>query len=134
MCPAMSLVVVGIMAVLAQHERETTAARTSAAMRAPKARGVRLGTARVDVLRATEMARRSCASLGHEVEAESAERRAAIETAVGRGSYRAATTWLNERGIRTATGEGAWQATQVVRAAKRLGMRTPTCAGPRLRA
>ncbi|HEX5439172.1 MAG TPA: recombinase family protein [Gemmatimonadaceae bacterium] len=115
--PEANRMTVGVMALVAEHERDAISQRTKAALAAAKRRGVKLGNPG----HLTTKARR----LGVEA---SAMRRAAIARqraddlapiigelqAGGAMSLRELARGLNERGILTARG-GAWTATQVQR-------------------
>jgi len=116
---------VGILAVLAEHEREMISNRTKAALAAAKARGVRLGGARPGRKHVKHYQR-----LG--VEAAKVAKRAAADAALHdvaddlralqrEGlSLNAMARRLNEQGIRTTSGSGQWTATSVRRAVARL--------------
>ena len=107
---------VGVLAMVAQKEREMIASCTRDALRAAKARGVKLGGDRGNLPAvAAEGARASA-----RIRSESAQMRAddlmpivAALTAEGRSLTQIAKA-LNEKGISTARG-GEWQATQVAR-------------------
>jgi DNA invertase Pin-like site-specific DNA recombinase len=96
-----------IYAALAEKERRLISRRTKDAMRAAKARGVKLGgyrhdgsTSKVEALARAEALRSTFAELAEL-------------------SHHSAATALNERGIKTAQG-GAWSAVQVMRVRRRL--------------
>lgn len=115
--------VIGVMALVAQHEREAISARTKAALAAAKARGVKLGapshldatarrlgtaaSARVRSARATQRANDCAATI--------AELRAADAS-----SLRDLARGLNERGIPAARG-GTWYPQTVLRLLARTG-------------
>jgi DNA invertase Pin-like site-specific DNA recombinase len=113
-------IVIDMLAAVAKEERRLVSVRTKAALAALKARGQKLGTAAKAPEEIARMARRAAEVQGHEE--FSAERQAVITAALEGRSYREAAVWLNDRGVKAAAG-GAWQATQVMRAAKRMGVR-----------
>jgi DNA invertase Pin-like site-specific DNA recombinase len=113
--PDANKMTVGIMAIIAQHEREQISARTKAALEAARARGVRLG-------KPENLSNRNIGSArGNAVKTAKAAARAAdlapvIEEmrAAGVRSLRELADGLNARGIPAANG-GRWSATQVAR-------------------
>ncbi|KMO41168.1 resolvase [Methylobacterium tarhaniae] len=119
--PQANHMVVGILAVVAQAEREMISARTKAALWAAKARGVKLGgyrgvTISPDAIakgRATRAARAQARAedLGETIKAIQAE---------GITSLSGVARVLNERGIPTLSGKGRWQAVSVQRVLARL--------------
>jgi len=108
--PQANALTIGIMALVAQQEREAISARTKAALAASKARGTALGGWRggpkVD------------SSLGRAVQSEQADAFAArvmplVRSMQGEGkSLRQIAAGLTDRGVRTARG-GAWTAASV---------------------
>jgi DNA invertase Pin-like site-specific DNA recombinase len=118
--PEANTMTVGVMAVVAQHEREAISQRTKAALAAAKARGTALGGFRA---RAPNIAdyqakgvetRREMALLAAE------ERREPIEALRTEGlSLNAIAQRLNADSIRTSRG-GKWTATAVKRTIQRL--------------
>lgn len=101
---------VHIMAAVAEQERDMIAARTKAALKAAKARGVQLG--------------KNGRVLAERHKADAAERLAPIagelRTLHGQGlSLRKIADALNERGVQS-PGGGLWQAGNVQRALRRL--------------
>jgi DNA invertase Pin-like site-specific DNA recombinase len=120
--PEANEMTVGMMAVFAQGERKMISDRTKAALRAAKARGVRLGNPR----NLTCKARRKGNGVSHRVRAATASQRAqdmaptlAEIQSEGVGSLRQIARALNERGI-PAPRSGQWSATQVRRVLARL--------------
>ena len=118
--PEANEMMVGIMAVFAQHEAKAISARTKAALAAAKARGVVLGGIRGDVSRMAEMAvKGSKAGVAARI-AKASSRRENILPAVieiqasGATTLRAIAAELNTRGIETPRG-GKWSAIQVQR-------------------
>ncbi len=112
--PEANTLTLGVLAVLAQHERELISARTRAALAARKARGLPLGTPR-DLSAYAKQA----SKLGCEVNAAKARARAAeiadpLKEARQAGcvSLRQVAAHLNKLGITTPRGK-AWTATAV---------------------
>jgi DNA invertase Pin-like site-specific DNA recombinase len=113
--PDVNELTVGIMALIAQQEREAISARTKAALAAAKARGIRLGNPQLQAGTAESAAAASKANQ------QAAQRRAAdlvevIEqaNADGHTTLRQQAARLNELGIPTPRG-GAWHAASVRR-------------------
>ena len=117
--PEANELVVGIMAVMAQAERQMISARTKAALAAAKARGERLG--KPENLRNQEAGR----DQGRAKRTLTARQRAADLRPIivdvqrsGASSLRQIAAELNQRGIPTARG-GTWSAVQVKRVLQR---------------
>lgn len=118
--PEANTLTLGVMAAMAQHERETISARTKAALLARKARGLPLGTPR-DLSKYQATASR----LGNAVRSAKATERSRnimpmIEEAKagGAGTLRQIAGFLNEAGASTARGT-KWTAAAVQRVMKR---------------
>jgi DNA invertase Pin-like site-specific DNA recombinase len=113
--PEANELVVGIMAVVAQAERNMISARTKAALAAAKARGVKLGNPSnlrnqaLGAARASDARTRRSLARAADLAPILAEVRAA-----GAASLRQVAVALNARGIPAARG-GAWTAMQVRR-------------------
>jgi DNA invertase Pin-like site-specific DNA recombinase len=112
--PEANTLTLGIMAVLAQHERELISKRTKDALAARRARGLPMGTPRDMSAYATR-----AAALGSKVNSANALARArdiapAIEDArkAGFTTLRPIAEYLNDQGITTPRGK-AWTATAV---------------------
>jgi DNA invertase Pin-like site-specific DNA recombinase len=119
--PDANKMTVGIMAIIAQHEREQISVRTKAALAAAKARGVQLG--KPENLSNRELGSKN----GNARKAANARARAAdLATAlreleaVGTTTLAALAAGLNVRGIPTARGK-QWSAVQVARVKARMG-------------
>jgi DNA invertase Pin-like site-specific DNA recombinase len=120
--PQIDRLTVGVLAMVAEQEGRMISARTKAALAAAKKRGVKLGGHRPGA-KLTAAGRKK----GREVQARVAAARAAELAPViaelqagGAVSLRAIAAALNERGIPTASGDGAWSAGQVARVCRRL--------------
>ena len=96
-----------IYAALAEKERPTISERTRAAMKAAKARGVRIGGLRDKGM-----------ELEREAKARAEGLRSVFEELSGLSARKAAEE-LNARGVPTSAG-GKWYATQVIRVRERL--------------
>ena len=118
--PDANRLTVGIMALVAEQEREAISARTKAALTAAKARGTVLGGDRGGRAPAG-----AAAKGGYAVKAK-ANRFAdevgpiILELRSAGASLAKIATTLTDRGIRTATGAGTWQATTVLNVLARL--------------
>jgi DNA invertase Pin-like site-specific DNA recombinase len=116
---------VGIMALVAQQEREAISRRTTEALAAAKARGTKLGNPNG----ATVLRRYAGASaMGTAAKVDIADRfaesiRGTVEQlrADGRTSLAAIAEGLNEQSIRTPTGKGKWHPSSVRNLLARLG-------------
>jgi DNA invertase Pin-like site-specific DNA recombinase len=107
--PHANKLTVHILAAVAQHEREIISARTSAALRAAKARGKRLGNPKL-----SEARRNAAAANREKADHYSANVLPVIREIQRSGvqSLRGVARVLAARGIRTARG-GAWTPVQV---------------------
>ena len=136
--PEANSLTVGLMAILAQHEREMISRRTKEALAAAKARGTRLGSPSGAETLATVRRPDLGAAAAHERANERAESlRWALEEAIsalrsaqgpqaepeaaGRTSHNAIARDLNDRMILTPR-NGLWTATSVRRLRVRLGL------------
>jgi DNA invertase Pin-like site-specific DNA recombinase len=121
--PEANTMTVGVMATVAQHEREMISKRTEAALKAAKARGTRLGGLREG---APDIAQYQAAAIEAKkarADATAEERREEIEAMQSEGlSLNAMAARLNAEGVVTSRGKaGAWTATAVRRMVARLG-------------
>lgn len=116
--PDANSLTVGIMALVAQQEREAISSRTKAALVAAKARGVKLGGSREcpppppphELGNIASAKARIAKSLDH---AQSVMNEIARAKEGGAQSLRQIAAVLNERGINTPRPGGQWQAAQV---------------------
>lgn len=117
--PDMNTLMFGIMATVAQHEREQISARTKAALAAAKARGVKLGNPRG--IKALE-SKRNLAKARAANSANAAVRAEALRATMAELaslSANAASHELNRRSVLGARG-GPWSAKAVIRLRQRL--------------
>lgn len=127
--PDANKMTVGIMALVAEHEREAISQRTAAALAAAKARGVQLGAyrdgqfvgrvgTRDDAQRATEGRRRRADTFAQGVQA-------ALQDADpdGTASFSAIARHFNDRDVPTPSGRGEWSAAAVSRVKARLAVK-----------
>src|SRR4030095_15007181 len=106
---------VGVMAVVAQHEREAISQRTKAALAAAKARGTRLGGVRAAAPNIAIYQRRGVAAARERAVRAAEERRGVIEVLQREGlSLNAIAARLNADSVRGSRG-GTWTATTVKR-------------------
>jgi DNA invertase Pin-like site-specific DNA recombinase len=111
---------VGIMATIAQHEREVISQRTKAALTAAKARGKKLGGWRDAAPNIGDHQALGVAAGKARADRSAEERRELLEGLWNElGSLNAIARRLNDDGIRTVR-DGAWTATAVRRAMVRL--------------
>ena len=115
---------IGILAIFAQHEREAISTRTTAALAAAKARGVRLGNPRLTAgTAATAAVARQ--GLSAKADAFAADFKDAIESAQaeGKATLKQIADHLTSLSCPTPRGS-AWTPMAVSRLMARLGMRT----------
>ena len=124
--PQANRLTVGIMALVAEQEREAISSRTKAALAAAKARGVKLGNPR------PETARFLRSGVSGRRWGSKAENRAAaandfarlirplLDNELAGLSANAAAAELNRRGVQTAGGNGKWTARSVINVRNRL--------------
>lgn len=114
--PEANTLTVGLMACLADYEREMISKRTKEALKAAKARGVRLGNPKLDQVRHTDTtaAREARSAKAKVRNNEILEVVKEIREDAGRLSLRQIASQLNNAGYTTARGK-AWQATSVMR-------------------
>jgi DNA invertase Pin-like site-specific DNA recombinase len=112
--PEANTLSLGILATLAQHERELISARTKAALAARRARGLPLGTPRDLSAHAARASRLGCAANSAKARARAAEVAPVLKTAreIGCKSLRAIAEYLNGLEISTPRGK-RWTAAAV---------------------
>lgn len=120
--PEANTMTVGVMAVVAQHEREAISARTKAALAAAKARGTVLGGLRVGAADIAAHQSHGVAAAAQKADQKADELRETVEALRAEGlSLNATAARLNEQGVLTSRGKsGAWTATAVRRVLARL--------------
>jgi len=118
--PEANTMTVGVMAVVAQHEREAISARTKAALAAARARGKVLGGLRDNAPDIARFQKQAVRAVQDKALAAAEDRRDVIEALAGEGlSMNAMAARLNDASVRTSRG-GAWTATAVKRTMTRL--------------
>ncbi len=118
--PEANTMTVGVMAVVAQHEREAISHRTKAALAAAKARGTRLGGFRVRAPNIAMYQRRGVEAACQKALTAAEERRETIEELQRENlSLNAMAARLNADSVCTSRG-GKWTATAVKRTIERL--------------
>ena len=118
--PEANTMTVGVMAVVAQYEREAISARTKAALVAAKARGKQLGGFRAGAPNIGKFQRRGVQAARASALQSAEDRREPIEALQREGlSLNAIATRLNADSVRTSRG-GMWTATAVKRTIERL--------------
>ena len=120
--PTANKMTVGILAIVAQHEREQISARTKAALAAAKARGQKLGGDPASLKNRDVGSKRGNEAKAAKAAARVLDLRPQIEDirASGQTSLRQIAAGLNGRGIVAPRG-GEWSATQVRTLLLRLG-------------
>lgn len=111
--PEANTMTVGVMALVAQHEREAIAQRTKEALGAAKARGTVLGGKRKGAAKIATYQRKGVAAARAKAVQEAELRREALEAMAGL-SLNAMAARLNADSVTTSRG-GAWTATAVKR-------------------
>ncbi len=120
--PQANRMTIGIMAIVAEQEREAISARTKAALAAAKARGQRLGNPKGHQISNAEAGRaRGAASNAIGADAF-ADRLRPVMVELADLSANACANELNRRGIATPRG-GKWFATSVLNLRKRLDLK-----------
>ena len=120
--PHANKLTVGIMALVAQQEREFISQRTKDALQAAKARGVRLGNPTGYAPKATPESRQKGIAKIKDNAREFSERLRPVLSGLSHLSARAAAMELDRRGIATARG-GKWSAGKVIAVRERLGLK-----------
>lgn len=121
--PEANTMTVGVMALVAQHEREAISARTKAALAAAKARGRRLGGWRSQAPEIAQHQPQAVLAAKAKAAGKAAELRDTLEEMRSQGlSLNAIAGSLNEQGILTSRGiRNGWTATAVSRMFKQFG-------------
>ena len=117
--PQANRLTVGIMAMVAEQEREAISSRTTAALQAAKARGVKLGNSKGVVIKGAEIGRARGAATNAAAAQVFAERLRPVLSELANLSANAAAAELDRRGYATAR-RRKWSANQVIAARKRL--------------
>jgi DNA invertase Pin-like site-specific DNA recombinase len=123
--PNANRMTVGVMALVAEQEREAISQRTKAALTAAKARGVRLGNPRPETARFLDRTQAAAAGLkGGATARQSADRFATLiqpllKDELAGLSANAAAAELNRRGVQTTRG-GKWTARSVLNLKARI--------------
>jgi DNA invertase Pin-like site-specific DNA recombinase len=117
--PHANRLTVGIMALVAEQEREAISQRTKAALAAANARGTKLGKPKGTPVPRSDVGRVNGAKANAANAQAFAERLRPILDQFSSKSANAAAQELNQRGYATARG-GQWSATQVIAIRKRL--------------
>jgi DNA invertase Pin-like site-specific DNA recombinase len=120
--PEANTMTVGIMALVAQHEREAISSRTKAALAAARARGRRLGGWRAEAPEIARYQPQAVLAAKARAAAKAGELRDMLEALRGQGlSLNAMASRLNQRGILTSRGvRNGWTATAIVRMLKQI--------------
>ena len=117
--PQANRLTVGIMALVAEQEREAISQRTKAALAAAKARGVRLGNPKGTMVKRASIGRaRGAATVAANAQAF-AERLRPVLAELTELSANAAAAELDRRGFATARG-GKWSARSIISVRARL--------------
>jgi DNA invertase Pin-like site-specific DNA recombinase len=118
--PEANTMTIGVMAVVAQHEREAISARTKAALGAARARGTKLGGFREAAPKIKRYQKAGVAAIKANADKAAEDRREVVEDYWrALGSYNAVAVRLNDEGIETPR-KGRWTATAVRRLLERL--------------
>lgn len=118
--PEANTMTVGVMAVVAQHEREAISQRTKAALAAAKARGKKLGGFRAGAAQIARYHRDGVEAIRQRALKAAEERREPVEALLKEGcSLTTIASRLNADSVRTSRG-GKWTATAVKRTIAKL--------------
>jgi DNA invertase Pin-like site-specific DNA recombinase len=120
--PQANRLTIHILAAVAEHEAKVISERTKAALAAAKRRGVKLGGYRAGAKLTAKARQAGYAARAARANARATDLAPTISElqAAGVTSLAGIAAVLNERGIPTASGQGAWQAVQVGRLLARL--------------
>jgi DNA invertase Pin-like site-specific DNA recombinase len=120
--PDANTMTVGVMAIVAQHEREAISARTKAALGAARKRGAVLGGFREESPDIARFQKKAVRAVVEGANARAEEWRDTIEALQAEGlSLNAMAARMNDDGLPTSRG-GAWTATAVKRVVERLAI------------
>jgi DNA invertase Pin-like site-specific DNA recombinase len=117
--PHANRLTVGVMALVAEQEREAISLRTKAALQAAKARGVKLGNPKGHPVPATRATSLKGAAANRDNADAFAELLRPVLTELAELSAKATAEELNRRGVATAR-SGQWTATTVINVRRRL--------------
>ena len=122
---------VGIMALVAQQEREAISRRTKEALSVARSRGVRLGNPKMEQRRAGKGGAPLRAAIAQNADRHAQDLAPVVEDILTGGalSLRAIAAELNGRGMLTRRG-GRWHVSTVTNLLDRLRLREAGCAGP----
>jgi DNA invertase Pin-like site-specific DNA recombinase len=120
--PEANTMTVGVMAVVAQHEREAISARTKAALESARVRGTKLGGLRRGAADIASYQHQGVLAAALKADEKADELRETVEALQGEGlSLNAMAARLNDQGVLTSRGKaGGWTATAVRRVLARL--------------
>lgn len=119
--PHANRLTIGVLALVAEQEREAISIRTKAALAAAKARGVKLGQAKGYRPKNADIGRVRGSAAGAANADAFAERLRPVLAELADHSANAAAVELDRRGLATARG-GKWTARAVINVRQRLGM------------
>lgn len=124
--PEANTMTVGIMALVAQHEREAISARTKAALAASRARGKKLGGYRVGAPDISQFQDRGVEAARTKANARAEELREFISSLGADMSLNKIAAELNRAGVLTSRGATSnWTPTSVSRLLRRLNQTAP---------
>jgi DNA invertase Pin-like site-specific DNA recombinase len=119
--PEANRLTIGILALVAEQEREAISARTKAALAAARARGTRLGQPKGHQIRNGDIGSARGVASNMAKADDFAEMLRPVFAELAKLSANACAIELDRRGLATARG-GKWSATAVIRLRERLGV------------